>query len=54
MPPRRAGDPSTLIASSDKAKQILGWNPTRTDIHRIITDAWNWHQAHPNGYGEEE
>ncbi|SHM67073.1 UDP-glucose 4-epimerase GalE [Gracilibacillus kekensis] len=52
--PRRAGDPSTLIAASDKAKRILGWNPTRTDIDRIIQDAWNWHQANPNGYNEEE
>ncbi|AXI10515.1 UDP-glucose 4-epimerase GalE [Oceanobacillus zhaokaii] len=47
---RRAGDPSTLIASSEKAKQILGWNPERTSINRIITDAWNWHSKNPNGY----
>ncbi len=50
---RRAGDPSTLIAGSEKAKQILGWSPSRTDIKRIITDAWNWHQANPQGYKEE-
>ena len=50
MGERRAGDPSTLIASSDKAKSVLGWNPTKTSIHRIIEDAWNWHQNHPNGY----
>ncbi|WP_186575967.1 UDP-glucose 4-epimerase GalE [Aquibacillus kalidii] len=50
---RRAGDPSTLIASSDKAKNILGWNPTKTSINKIIEDAWNWHQAHPEGYGED-
>ncbi|MFH7819771.1 UDP-glucose 4-epimerase GalE [Neobacillus thermocopriae] len=47
---RRAGDPSTLIASSEKARQILGWNPKKTSIHQIIRDAWNWHQHHPNGY----
>lgn len=47
---RRAGDPSTLIASSEKAKKILGWNPTRTSIHQMISNAWNWHQHHPNGY----
>lgn len=47
---RRAGDPSVLIASSEKAKRILGWNPTRTNIERIIKDAWNWHVNHPNGY----
>ncbi|MUK90212.1 UDP-glucose 4-epimerase GalE [Ornithinibacillus sp. L9] len=50
---RRAGDPSTLIASSEKAKRILGWNPTRTSIKKIMQDAWKWHVAHPNGYGEE-
>ncbi|MCM3585222.1 UDP-glucose 4-epimerase GalE [Mesobacillus maritimus] len=47
---RRAGDPSSLIASSAKAKEVLGWNPKRTSIHQIIQDAWNWHQNHPNGY----
>ncbi|OOM11139.1 UDP-glucose 4-epimerase GalE [Clostridium saccharobutylicum] len=47
---RRAGDPSTLIASSEKARKILGWNPTRTNIDRIISDAWKWHQSHKNGY----
>ncbi|MBE6183382.1 UDP-glucose 4-epimerase GalE [Heyndrickxia ginsengihumi] len=49
---RRAGDPSTLIASSDKAKKILGWNPQKTNIEKIIQDAWNWHQHHPNGYDD--
>ncbi|WP_340081597.1 UDP-glucose 4-epimerase GalE [Terribacillus sp. FSL K6-0262] len=48
--PRRAGDPAVLIASSDKAKEILGWNPTRTDMKDIIGDAWRWHQNRPNGY----
>lgn len=38
--PRRAGDPATLIASSAKAKSELGWNPTRSDLHTIISDAW--------------
>ncbi|XYG87906.1 UDP-glucose 4-epimerase GalE [Heyndrickxia coagulans] len=49
---RRAGDPSTLIASSDKAKRVLGWNPKKTDIRQIIKDAWNWHESHPNGYDD--
>lgn len=49
---RRAGDPSTLIASSEKAKQMLNWEPARTSIKQIIEDAWKWHAAHPNGYGE--
>ncbi|OIK16539.1 UDP-glucose 4-epimerase GalE [Bacillus sp. MUM 116] len=50
MGERRSGDPSTLIASSEKAKQVLGWNPSKTSIRKIIRDAWNWHQHHPNGY----
>lgn len=48
--PRRSGDPWKLIASSDKAKKVLGWNPRRTLIKKIIEDAWNWHQSHPQGY----
>src|SRR5699024_499343 len=50
---RRAGDPSTLIASSDKAKNVLGWEPKRPEITEIIADAWNWHKHHPNGYKKE-
>ncbi|AIJ33716.1 UDP-glucose 4-epimerase [Corynebacterium imitans] len=38
--PRRAGDPAVLIASSEKIKRELGWNPTRTDLRRIVEDAW--------------
>ncbi|MBY0099165.1 UDP-glucose 4-epimerase GalE [Mesobacillus maritimus] len=49
---RRAGDPSTLIASSAKAKEVLGWEPKRNSIQQIIQDAWNWHQANPNGYND--
>ncbi|MCM3668914.1 UDP-glucose 4-epimerase GalE [Mesobacillus maritimus] len=47
---RRAGDPSILIASSGKAKEVLGWEPKRTSIQEIMKDAWNWHVNHPNGY----
>jgi UDP-glucose 4-epimerase len=49
---RREGDPSTLIASSAKAKEVLGWEPKRNSIQQIIQDAWNWHQANPNGYND--
>ncbi|MBP3087764.1 UDP-glucose 4-epimerase GalE [Corynebacterium sp. sy017] len=38
--PRRAGDPAVLIASSDKAITELNWQPTRTDLHTIVQDAW--------------
>ncbi|MGM0903644.1 MAG: UDP-glucose 4-epimerase GalE [Bacillota bacterium] len=51
---RRSGDPSILIASSDKAKKVLGWNPTRTSVKKIIEDAWKWHSTHPSGYEERE
>ncbi len=47
--PRRAGDPSTLIASNAKAKAVLGWVPER-GLETIIADAWAWHQSHPEGY----
>ena len=48
--PRRAGDPSMLIASSAKAKEVLGWNPQYADLETIIDTAWIWHKSHPNGY----
>ncbi|MED1738089.1 UDP-glucose 4-epimerase GalE [Bacillus swezeyi] len=50
---RRDGDPSILIAGSDKAKQVLGWKPSRTSVAKIIEDAWKWHSSHPNGYRKE-
>lgn len=50
MEERRAGDPSTLIASSKKAKEILGWNPRYNNLETIIATAWNWHKSHPEGY----
>jgi UDP-glucose 4-epimerase len=49
--PRRAGDPSVLIAASDKIKKELGWNPEFQDLRVIIETAWRWLQKHPNGYG---
>ncbi len=50
--PRRAGDPAQLIASSDKAKTILGWKPEHADLEEIIATAWKWHSTHPNGYAK--
>ena len=40
--PRRAGDPAVLIASSEKAKRVLGWKPIRENIEVMIKDAWTW------------
>ena len=48
--PRRAGDPAQLIASSDKARQILGWKPLFDDVEAIVSSAWKWHKSHPHGY----
>ena len=50
--PRRAGDPARLIASSEKAKRVLGWKPEHADLEEIIATAWNWHRNHPHGYVE--
>ena len=50
--PRRAGDPAQLIASSDKAKTVLGWNPQLDSLETIIASAWNWHKNHPNGFNK--
>lgn len=50
--PRRAGDPAQLIASSEKAKKILGWKPCHDTLEEIIASAWNWHKNHPNGYND--
>ena len=47
---RRAGDPATLIASSEKAKSVLDWKPEFDSLDKIIEDAWKWHSNNPNGY----
>ncbi len=50
MAPRRAGDPAQLIASSEKAKKTLGWDPKYDSLETIISTAWNWHSKHPHGF----
>jgi len=47
---RRAGDPSRLVGDSQKAREVLGWNPQFPEIEKIIESAWAWHQANPDGY----
>ena len=47
---RRVGDPAKLIASSDKARSELGWEPKFENVESMISSAWNWHQNHPNGF----
>ncbi len=48
--PRRAGDPARLVASSDKIRKELGWSPRYPDLETIISHAWAWFEAHPDGY----
>ncbi len=49
--PRREGDPPSLVAGGDRAKQLLGWVPKQTAIVETVRHAWNWLKAHPSGYG---
>ena len=49
--PRRPGDPATLIASSEKIRRELGWEPRYPELRTIVETAWNWHRTHPHGYG---
>jgi UDP-glucose 4-epimerase len=47
---RRAGDPAVLVADATKLATEFGWKPTSSDIKSIVSSAWRWHSAHPNGY----
>lgn len=47
---RREGDPAVLVADSQKARQLLNWQPEHAELEEIITSAWKWHSAHPQGY----
>ncbi len=49
--PRRPGDPPVLVASNARAREVLGWTPRRGDLDEMIGSAWDWHRAHPSGYG---
>jgi UDP-glucose 4-epimerase len=49
---RRPGDPATLVASSDRIRQVLGWAPRYPELDKIIATAWRWRQRHPGGYGD--
>ena len=48
--PRRPGDPPVLVASSDKIRSELGWEPEKPKLETMVSDAWNWMQDHPDGY----
>ncbi|HTV57627.1 MAG TPA: UDP-glucose 4-epimerase GalE [Verrucomicrobiae bacterium] len=48
--PRRPGDPPVLVASSEKIKRELGWQPQCTELERMIESSWEWRLRHPRGY----
>ena len=48
--PRRSGDPAVLVASSDRIRAELGWKPEKPELEAMISDAWEWMQAHSDGY----
>lgn len=50
--PRRPGDVPTLIASSDRIRSELGWQPQYTRLNDIVETAWQWHKSHPKGYDD--
>jgi len=49
---RRPGDPPRLIASAQKAREVLGWRPQYGQIEDIVSSAWSWHLRHPKGYND--
>lgn len=52
--PRRPGDADRLVASSDKARATLGWQPKKESIDAIVRDAWEWRRGHPQGYTAQQ
>jgi UDP-glucose 4-epimerase len=46
----RAGDPPRLVADPSRAKSLLGWSPTMSDLPSIIQSAWDWRKKYPYGY----
>jgi UDP-glucose 4-epimerase len=50
--PRRPGDPAVLVADATKLRNTLRWEPRYSSLEAILTTAWRWKQAHPEGYPE--
>ena len=49
---RRPGDAPRLVASAQKIRRELGWEPQHPELYQIIASAWEWHRTHPRGYAE--
>ena len=50
--PRRAGDPPVLVATNERARAELGWEPRRSSLPEMLGSAWAWRRAHPDGYAD--
>jgi UDP-glucose 4-epimerase len=48
--PRRLGDAPRLVASPERIRAELGWQPEHPSLEDIVASAWEWHRAHPTGY----
>lgn len=51
--PRREGDPPRLVGDASRARAVLGWTSKRPSLEAIVRSAWDWQQAHPDGYGRD-
>lgn len=49
---RRDGDPARLIASAERARTVLGWNPQRSTVEEMVGSAWDWMTRNPDGYAD--
>lgn len=49
---RRPGDAPRLVASAEKIRRELDWEPQHPELHQIIASAWEWHRTHPHGYDD--
>jgi len=50
LSPRRPGDPATLVATNEKLRRVLGWEPRHSSLEEIIRSAWDWRERFPHGY----
>ncbi len=48
---RRPGDPPVLVADPSRIQRELGWTRRHAELEAIVRSAWDWHRAHPDGYG---
>jgi UDP-glucose 4-epimerase len=50
MAERRPGDPSILVAASDKIRNETGWSPKLASLEAMVRTAFAWRETHPKGY----